>query len=138
LNGLPSLFEVSGYEQIGLGAPRWDGEIAYLLNRAGLELKPATLLDHTVRLLDLPRLMRRLRPYVAARLSSVERRRLAFEQAEGRCSFALGDERIGLDLTHACGLVMGGPEAPRLEGELGRVLDLLFPLPFPLPGLNYI
>ncbi|UCC68788.1 MAG: GNAT family N-acetyltransferase [Armatimonadota bacterium] len=138
VEGLPSLFESSGFERITFRAPQWDREMAYLFRRAGLDGKPATLLDHTIRLLDLPRLMRRLRPYVAARLLRAESRRLTFEQEGHRCVFALGDEMVELGLKEACALVLGGPEAPQVEGELGRVLAALFPLPCPLPGMNYV
>jgi hypothetical protein len=138
LEGLPSLFEASGFERITLRAPAWDGELAYLVDRAGLAVKPTTLPEHTIRLLDLPRLMRRLRSYTAERLSRADARGLTFEQEGSRCTFGFGDETLELDLRQAGALVLGGPEAPRVEGELGRVLASLFPLPFPLPGLNYV
>ncbi len=138
LEGLPSLFKASGFQQITLRAPEWDREMAYLLTRAGLALEPTTLPEHTIRLLDLPRLMRRLRFYRAERLSRADVRRLVFEQEGPHCIFAFGGEKLELDLRRAAALVLGGPEAPQVEGELGRVLALLFPLPFPLPGLNYV
>ncbi len=135
---LPSLFEAGEFEQIEFRAPRWDRELAHLFERQGLELRPTTLAGHTMRLLDLPRLMQRLRPYVAARLRSAPARRLRFEQRGSVCVFALGDEKADLDLALSAKLVLGGPGAPRVGGELGRVLGTLFPLPLPMPGLNYV
>jgi GNAT superfamily N-acetyltransferase len=138
LEGLPSLFEASGFQQITLRAPTWDRELAYLLDRAGVALKPTTIHEHTLRLLDLPRLMRRLRAYTAERLRRADVRRLTFEQEGSRCAFAFAGEKLELDLMRACALVLGGPEAPQVEGDLGRLFRSLFPLPFPLPGLNYV
>jgi GNAT superfamily N-acetyltransferase len=138
LEGLPSLFDASGFEQITLRAPAWDQELAYLLDRAGSAPKPTTLPDHTIRLLDLPRLMRRLRSHTAERLSRVHVRGLTFDQEGSRCIFGFGDEKLQLDLRKGAALVLGGPEAPPVDGELGRVLALLFPVPLPLPGLNYV
>jgi GNAT superfamily N-acetyltransferase len=138
MEGLPSLFEAGGFERITLRAPAWDRELAYLLDRAGLAPKATTLPEHTLRLLDLPRLMRRLRSHAAERLSRAEARGLSFEQEGSRCIFGFGDEKLQLDLRKAAALVLGGPEAPLVEGELGRVLASLYPVPFPLPGLNYV
>jgi hypothetical protein len=135
---MPSLFEAGGFERITLRAPAWDGELVYLLDRAGLAPKPTTLPEHTLRLLDLPRLMRRLRSCTAERLSRADIRGLSFEQEGSRCTFGFGDEKLQLDLRRAAALVLGGPEAPLVEGELGRVVASLFPVPFPLPGLNYV
>ncbi len=138
LEGLPSLFDASGFERITLRAPAWDRELAYLLDRARLVRKSTTLPEHTIRLLDLPRLMRRLRPYAAERLSRGEVRALTFEQEGLRCTIAFGGETLELDLGRAAALVLGGPGARPVEGELGRLLASLFPVPFPLPGLNYV
>lgn len=138
LESLPSLFETSGFERITLRAPAWDRELVYLLKRAELAPKPTTLPEHTIRLLDLPRLMRRLRSYTAERLSPADVRGLTFEQEGSRCIFGFGDEKLELDLRRAAALVLGGPEAPLVEGQLGRVVASLFPVPFPLPGLNYV
>jgi len=34
--------------------------------------------------------------------------------------------------------VLGGPNAPPVEGELARVLAEVFPIPFPVPGFDYL
>jgi len=137
-DGLPALFEASGLEQIEFAVPTHDRELPGIFTRQGLGLKPGTLEAHTIRLLDLPRLMRQLRPYVAARLTRSEARQLCFRQGEGGCAFALGEEELELNLPQSAALVLGGPEAPEVGGELGRVLGSLFPVPFPMPGMNYV
>jgi len=34
--------------------------------------------------------------------------------------------------------VLGGPSAPEVSGGLGRVVSRILPVPFPMPGFNYI
>ncbi len=138
VDALPSLFEAGGFERIGFRAPGCDRDLAQLLARQGLDLRPGTIPDHTVRLLSLPGLMRRLRASIAGRLPRAQARWLAFEQREDMCVFALGEERIELGLAKSAALLLGGPEAPQVGGELGRALGALFPIPFPLPGMNYV
>jgi hypothetical protein len=138
VDALPSLFEAGDLELIEFRAPSYDCELAHLFRRRGLEMRPGTIADHTIRLLDLPRLMRRLRSYVVARLRSTQARRMVFEQRDDICIFALGKEKVEMGLARSARLVLGGPKAPQVEGELGGVLNSLFPLPFPMPGLNYV
>jgi len=137
-DALPALFEVGGYEQIEFAVPTHDRELAGIFARLGLGLRPGTLEDHTIRVLDVHRLMRRLGPYVAARLPRLQARRLSFVQEEDGCIFRLGDEDVGLSQAKSAALVLGGPKAPKVPGELGRVLASLFPVPFPMPGMNYV
>lgn len=137
VEALPSVLEQTGLQQIGLDIPAHDRELAYLLAREGIELGRATIKDHTIRLLNLPVFMRRLRPYIAARLPRREARELTFEQGDG-CVFGFESETQSFDLGRSAALMLGGPKAPRLRGELGRVLGSLLPVPLPLPGLNYV
>ena len=109
----------------------------YLLGRRGVALKEETL-SGTHRLIDLPGLMQKLRPYLRERLESRDVRRLSFDQEGERCSFAYGEERLECSLGEATALVLGGPAAPRVSGDLGRVLSRVLPVPFPMPGFNYL
>ena len=137
VEALPLILEQSGLKLISFDFPAHDRELAYLLARQGIELARKTIRDHTIRLLDLPTLMRRLRPYVRARLARNEARELSFEQEDG-CVFGYGSEEVALDLARSAALVLGGPRAPRVRGELGRLLASVFPIPLPLPGMNYV
>ena len=136
--GIPSLLEAANVDEIEFRAPQCDRELDYLLGNAGLRLGEGTLWEHTIRLLDLPLLMRRLRPYTVARLPREAARALAFEQTAEQCMFTRGEDALGLDIGKATALVLGGPEAPRVGAELGESLNALFPIPFPLPGMNYV
>jgi len=137
LDALPALCRAADLDQVQFRLLGWDRELAYHLGKLGAAPHPSRI-SGTLRLLDLPGLMRRLRPYLAARLPRADLRRLSFAQQGDACTFALGEERLQLDLSHAAPLVLGGADAPQVPGDLGRVLSAIFPLPLPLPGFNYV
>lgn len=138
LDALPCICERSRIPRVKLAFPAHDRDLIHLLGGLGTAMKPVTLLDHTVRILDLPALMRRLRPYLASLLRRTDLRRLSFGQQEDTCVFRYGEESAELDLAQSAGVVFGGPNAAPMPGALGRVLSQVFPLPMPDPGLNYI
>ena len=138
VGALPSMLKAGGIGQLDFCFPRHDQELAYIFASEGLERKATTIADHTIRLLHLPTLMRSLRPYLRARLAPAEARQLAFGQEEETCVFGYGDDRISLDLGQSARLCLGGRGAVSVSGELGRVLASLFPVPLPLPGMNYV
>lgn len=137
LEGLPAVFGEAGLDSIRFRVLGHDRELAYMLRRRGIALK-AAVLSGTHRLVDLPGLMRRLRPYLAARLPRRELRRLSFDQEGEKCALMYGSERTELALSQAGALVLGGPDAPELSGELAGVLSRVLPVPFPMPGFNYV
>jgi predicted N-acetyltransferase YhbS len=137
LDALPAIFETGKLNEIRVRALGHDGELIHLLRQRGLELVEEPL-GGTHRIIDLPGLMAKLRPYLRERLEERHMRRLSFEQQGDRCAIAYGDQRIEISLSEAAPLVLGGPGAPEIPGELGRVLPHIFPLPFPQPGFNYV
>lgn len=137
LDGLGGLFAAAELDRLKLAFPQFDGDLTYLCRQRGMDLASRTIPSHTIRLLNLPALMKALRPYLVARLSPAEARGLAVAQDEEGCHFRLGEEAADLDPVRATALVLGGREKPRLDGNLGAVLDRIFPVPVPLPGANY-
>ncbi len=137
VQALPAIIEASELELITFDFPADDRELAYLFAREGVGMKPSTIKDHTMRLLNLPELMRRLKPYTEARLARSDARKLSFRQGE-ECVFGCGSEEARFDVGRATALVLGGPEASRVGGELGRLLSSIYPIPLPLPGMNYV
>jgi predicted N-acetyltransferase YhbS len=127
----------AGLSEIRMAFPQFDEELAYLLGNRGLDLTPGTIPDHTFRLLNLPRLMQAMRPHVLARLSGAEARGLRWEQSEETCRFTFGGESKEVGLSQAGAIVLGGGRGPRVGGELGMVMSRVFPVPMPMPGLNY-
>lgn len=138
LDSLELLFSTGSVTELRVAFPQHDEEFTYLCRTRGLALRPGTIPDHTIRILNLPGLMRGLRPYALARLSPAEVRGLRFAQTELACQFAFGDECQEMDLSQAGRLVLGGPGAPNVKGKLGEVLGRILPVPMPLPGLNYV
>ena len=137
LAALPAVFRATGLSEIQVEFPMYDREFPYLASRYGIPLEADTIYSHTIRLLDLPGLMRALRPYLQARLSPSDLRGLGFQQADGVCRFSFAGEHAELNLSQAGFLVLGGQDKPEIGGALGRVTSAIFPIPVPLPGLNY-
>lgn len=137
VNALPLVFAQAGLEEVRFRALGQDLELTYLLRERGLSLEMITA-PGTHRLLNLPGLMRDLRPYLAALLPRKVVRQLTFRQQGEMCSFSLGEQRVEMDLSQAVKLALGGPDRRQVEGPLGEALAAIFPIPFPLPGFNYV
>jgi len=134
---LPAICAKEGLEELRFSIPRHDMDFALLLRERGVKLGPKSP-DGTIRIVNFPRLMRRLRPYIRERLPDADLRKLRFEQERGRHSITYGEETQVLSPSETTWLVLGGTNSPSLSGELERVLQKIFPIPFPMPGFNYI
>lgn len=135
--GLPEVLAQAQLERVVIPVPRHDPELALLLRTRNVPLRPGTIPYHTARLLDLGRLARSLRPYLESRLAREDIRRLSLSQSGDSCIIAFGDECLKVGLSQAARLALGGQDAPKLPGELGQATAAIFPIPLPLPGLNY-
>jgi predicted N-acetyltransferase YhbS len=136
LDAMPLLFDATGVKLIAFAVLAQDRDLQYRFQRLGLELNWRTI-SGTMRIINLPGLMSDLKDYLAARLLERDLCRLSFEQDGETCIFRVGEESVALDLSAAAHLVCGGPEAPEIAGDLGRVLSAVFPLPTIQPGFNY-
>jgi hypothetical protein len=147
--GLAQVMAHLDLREMRLLVPWQDVDFRQLLRGRGTSGKHF-LLEHTMRIVDLPGLMSDLRPYVRARLTARQRRGLRFEQeglvpgkaAGDRYAIVRGQERLELDGATMTRLVMGAPEGMRPNvslgpGALSEIVPALFPLPSFLPGLNY-
>jgi len=138
LDGLPALASAAGIERVHFRLLGQDRELSYLLRRRGVALRPGRI-SGTLRLLNLPGLLRDLRPYLSARLPRADLRRFTATQEGDTCTFAYDSQSLALNLSQAAPLVLGGPEeTPTPGGELGRVLAAIFPVQLPMPGFNYV
>jgi len=137
LDALPAVFAATDVREIRIAALGHDAEFVHLLKQRGLAVREGHL-GSTHRVIDLPGLMKALRPYLAERLPAKELRRLSFAQKADVCTFRFGEEALEVGLSQAAPLVLGGPGAPSVKGDLGRVLSAIFPIPFPMPGFNYV
>lgn len=137
LDAMPAILKAADLDTAVLNVLGHDREMRHLLDARGVSVQ-ATHLSGTHRLLDLPGLMKRLRPYLRERLPRAQLRRLSFDQEGETCIFAYDDRKEEMDLSDAARVVLDGPGRPEIPGELGRVLSAVLPLPFPMPGFNYI
>ncbi len=167
IDSLPSLLDAAGLAELRVSFPTHDTEMTHLFRSRGVSLRRDTVHAHTYRLLDLPGLMRALRPYLAARLPASALRAFSITPSPERLSPAderpspagerispagegvspaagervhirFGSEQADLSLSEAAAIMFGGPTAPAIGGDLGQILHRLFPIPLPLPGLNYV
>jgi hypothetical protein len=136
LDSLPLILSEAQAASVRLRVLGHDREFLHLVRQRALDLKESTL-SGTHRLLDVPGLMRKLSPYLAARLPRRELRKLSFHQQGEACAFTYGGETVDLSLSQAAPLVLGGFGAPPLPDALGQALSQIFPIPFPMPGFNY-
>jgi hypothetical protein len=137
VEALPAIFAATEASSIQFLVLGHDRELVYLLRARGAAPKERPL-SGTHRLLDLPGLMEDLRSYLAERLAEADLERLSFEQEGERCAIAYGAERLDMSLSEAAPLVLGGSDAPQTSGDISRVVSAIFPIPFPMPGFNYI
>jgi hypothetical protein len=138
IDSMDRVMEAAGLSEIRMSFPAHDTEMTHLFRSRGVSLRPGTIHAHTYRLLNVSGLMRALRPYFAARLPAAALRAFSVETTGERVSMRFGNERANLSLAQAAATMLGGPDAPAIEGELGEVVRRVFPVPLPLPGLNYV
>jgi hypothetical protein len=152
IDGMNRVMEAAGLSEIRISFPAHDIEMIHLLRSRSVSLSPDTIHSHTFRLLDLPGLLRALRPYFAARLPAAALRAFSMTPSGERLSPAgervspagervnmqFGSEQADLSLSEAAAIMFGGPAAPAIGGDLGEVMRRVFPVPLPLPGFNYV
>jgi hypothetical protein len=139
---LPRLAELAGCARLLVPVALWDAPLAAELGARGLIPGPANASSGTVKLVNFPRLMDRLRELLVER-AGPRARDLRFAEAEGKPTFALDAERLTLAESDACRAVFGTPartETGLLEGrgELGRLLLAALPVEIPWYGYNYV
>ena len=137
VDALPLIIAESGLHEVKVLALGHDRELIWQLRQRGLRSRKRTL-GGTHRIVDFPGLMKALRPYLAEGLPAKDLRGLSFEQSGENCVVRFGEEAMRMTLSQAAPLVLGGPDAPGVTGELGRLLSEIFPVPFPMPGFNYV
>ncbi|MGQ9630990.1 MAG: GNAT family N-acetyltransferase [bacterium] len=138
LSAIRPIFEEYGVGAMSLSVPLWDAEMLSLMRERGFASTAVDLRGHTLKVLDLPGLIRGLRPYF-------EERRIKVTAGEDGSRFVLaisgeefpieGEENL---TKFIFGTAEGSGPTIHLSGEMGDLLRSLFPIPFPIPGLNYI
>lgn len=146
--GLAEAAQTPGLRELQAPIPWQDSDLIQLVSGTASPLGWCELPDHTIRVINFPALMRRLRPSLAAHLTPTLRRGLRFEQSGpllggsgGDCyAFIRGKDRLELDGAGMTRLVFGDPSGdnpPSAPGALDEILSALFPLPSFFVGPDY-
>ncbi|HIE52193.1 MAG TPA: GNAT family N-acetyltransferase [Armatimonadetes bacterium] len=147
LGAVSQLFTLYPVPELVFHVPAHDAEMLYLLADQGIASETSTLPGHTFKVINLPRLMERLEPYLQGRLREEERRELSFQQEGETFRLAAGGETLELAGGEIEPVIFGPPEGPGIPqsrplplggGKLHSLLSKVFPLPFPWPGLDTI
>ena len=145
LQSIGPLFARYGLEELNFFVPSHDTELVRLLKDMGAQFTYNDSAAGTFKMVNFPRFMQKLHPYMEEHLSREETDSLQFEQtngsprAEDRFTVRLGDEElVTSDIEH---LVFGTHEKkrPEIQGEkLASVIERLFPVPLVWHGMNSI
>ncbi len=133
-----------GLDTLQVTVPMQDAALARLLSQVA-EPAPGGI-PETVRLIDPVALVRRLQPYLAERLGAATAAALHLAAGEsGTYTLRLREASVTVpDRVALTWLLLGTHRHERLAWleaappALRRALDAAFPVPLPLPGLNWV
>ena len=136
------VFERYTLQELSFNVPFHDSEFIYLLNQKNL----TSLIENIpslIKIINFPRLMHRLGPYIEERLGRKKIDSLKFEQQGDRASISINQEQFNTDVKRLTQIVLGNQDKKEKEmipkeGEIRKVLVDIFPLPFVWSGLNYV
>lgn len=142
IDAVRCVFERYTLQELTFNVPFHDSEFIYLLNQKNL----ASLMENipgVIKIINFPRLMDRLGPYIEERLDRKKMHSIKFEQQGDRASISINQEQFNTDTRRLTQIVLGRydkkeKEMMAKEGEIGKVLTDIFPLPFVWPGLNCV
>ena len=142
LAALPLLIKQYNLSRISFQVMGSDAVMQALCERSGLEMTP-TSASGTIKLINFPQLMTRMRPRFDEILGPTTANRLRFEQDGETYIFALGEETLTLDRDTATKAVFGDLEGLPNEVQIGtRELEIemrrILPLPTLWYGINYV
>ena len=137
---LPALAAAVGHDKVDLSVPDYDVGLRRAAAATGMSPRTGHLTGHTVKVSCLPSFVRAIKPLVEERLGNTGAGGLAFQPSEGGYDIIIGEEHTTFSKPAFTTLVFGSPESDARDGaDLGGgLLGRLFPIPLPLPGLNYV
>ncbi len=145
LAALPEIIDRQSLTSLSFQVMGSDPVMQTLCEREGFEMTP-TSASGTIKLINFPQLMSRMRPRFNEILGNASADRLRFEQDGEQYIFACGDAHIALDRDTATRAVFGDlaglPEeianGPSEAHELRQLLSSILPLPTLWYGINYV
>ena len=112
-----------------------------MLAERGIEHSQRNLMGHTFKIINFPRLMNKLRPYLEERVGIDVANALEFSQKDDNFTIRFSDEEFSTDGRSIALIVFGSydgreHELKPTEGTIAKAFDAMFPLPFIWPGLD--
>jgi hypothetical protein len=139
LAALPGVLEQAGLTEIEIEAPASDGELCVLAEAYSLPSRPLGF-HGTVKIIDVPGVLRSLEGWIAERAGEAAAARLRIEPG-AQTRFCLdGESMVVASTEDLAALLFGSRERPvpePLPGRLAEVLGRVFPVPLPGYGLSY-
>jgi len=139
IDAIPHLFERYRLAGFVWPVPYEDKDLAKLVQDKGVSTTIIPI-DGTVRILNFPRLMERMRPYFRERIGK-EADKMKFEERDGKYLVLLGEEEFVMeDRRSMTWTILSRPGGYKIEGEgkLRNYLRKILPIPFIWYGINYI
>ena len=142
LAALPQVLSKYGLTGVSFQVMGSDKVMQSLCEREAFEMTP-TSASGTIKLINFPQLMTRMRPRFDEIVGPATANRLRFEQDGDHYIFALSDETLTLDRNTATRAVFGDLDGLPQElniglHELGSQLRAILPLPTLWYGINYV
>jgi len=142
IDAVRCVFERYNLQELTFNVPFHDSEFIYLLNQKNLASLVGSI-PGVIKIINFSCLMDRLRPYIEERLDRKKIDSIRFRQEGDRFSISANGEQFSSDVRRLTQVVLGRydkkeREMMPKEGEIGKVLTDIFPLPFIWPGLNYV
>ena len=138
---LPAVAAATGADALEFSVPDYDVWLKSAATATGLSSRETYLMGHTVKISCLPTFVRSIKPYIEERIGRSGAGGVAFQPGPGTTyDVIIGEEHIPFAVPSFTTLVFGSPETENLEGVGfgGGLLGRIFPMPLPLPGLNYV
>ena len=119
-----------------------DNLLKSLIEEKGLQPRPSNSAG-TVRIINFPQLMKRMRPYFEEIIGYKEARRLRFLEEGGRFIIKYDADQVVIpDRSEAVQLIFGSKDAPvellLTDGRLSDLLREILPIPLPWYGINFV
>ncbi len=137
---LPQILRRYDLEELRFQVQRHDEPLQGLCASYGLTGTPVPA-SGTVKVVNFPQLMQRLRPRWVELLGPSDAARLGFWQRDGGYGFRFGDEEMVTDRDTTTRLLFGTvdrAEPNPASGALREALDAILPIPTLWYGLNYV
>lgn len=138
---LPAVAAAAKVPAVELRVPDFDPSLIRAANASGRSPRADYLMHHTIKVSALDTFVRDIKPYIEERIGRTGAGGLAFQAGPGGTyDVILGEEHFPFAPPAFTQMVFGRPEGIDTSdlGIAGDVLARLFPMPLPLPGLNYV